>query len=194
MKAPAALRVALTVALALTAVLGRAHAGDREEAKRLKDLASAALERGDYAGGLAGFEAAYRLFPSPNLRFNCGLAQVKLGRDVDAAESFTEFLGKSSDAPAEARHHAQEELDRLQSRLGHVVVDVTVAGAEVSVDGRTRSVAPLDGALWLAPGDHACAPPRRATSPPRSTSRSSLVSERACRWCRALTAAPPTSP
>ena len=56
--------------------LAAADPSPRDEAKRLKELGAAALDRGDAGTALGFFADAYRVFPSPNLRYDMALAQM----------------------------------------------------------------------------------------------------------------------
>ena len=62
---------------------------------------SALYEKGDYAGALEKFNAAYAAYPSPKLMFNIGQADRDLSRPVEALEAFEKFLASDTDASPE---------------------------------------------------------------------------------------------
>src|SRR5260370_42257362 len=55
-------------------------AENREQAKRLRDAGAEAMEHGDFVAALELFHQAFRLYPSPNSRYNVGVALHRLGR------------------------------------------------------------------------------------------------------------------
>src|SRR5260221_13660037 len=99
---------ALLVALFALGAAAPVRADDdaRARAKALKEAGAAALDRGDAARALEKFRAAYDAFPSPNLRFNLGLALARLGRDAEAATEFQAFLEGAAQVSNEARAYA----------------------------------------------------------------------------------------
>src|SRR5579859_341240 len=65
---------------------------ERVRAKALTAEGTRALDRGDAATALEKFREAARVFPSPNVRFNIGLALARLNRPAEAADEFEAFL------------------------------------------------------------------------------------------------------
>jgi len=128
--------------LLIVAAVTRADADERTraEAKRLKDLGATAITRGDNLAALDLFQAAHRLYPSPNLRFNVALALTNLGRHVEAATELAAFVSEATpDTPRLALEHARAELAGATAMLARLAVAAR-DGAVVRVDGRPRGV------------------------------------------------------
>jgi tetratricopeptide repeat protein/PEGA domain-containing protein len=143
----------LLIATAVPTVYADEMAGDsnRVEAKRLRDTGAEAIDRGDFAAALDSFSRALELFPSPNLRYNLGVALDGLGRWSEAAEEFEEFLAAAPNAPAAARDFAAAKLRERDPFIGRLAIDVSPPGADVAVDGK-RFVAPRARPLPVMPG------------------------------------------
>jgi len=107
----------------------------RAEAKRLRDLGAQAMDRGALADAFAAFERANELYPSPNLRFNMGVALEGLGRLDEAVEAFEDFLA-APNAPADASDYARTRLRDLEPQIARLALTVSPANAEIRVDGR----------------------------------------------------------
>jgi PEGA domain len=148
------MKVALALALVCSCGVGIADEGERARARQLKDEGAAALARGDAAAALSRFEEAYRIFPSPKLLYNVGLAQAGLARSAEALESFEAFLAGAPEAPADARAYAESQIVLLRLRVATLTVNASVDGAEISADGRRLGVAPLGRAIHVPPGSH----------------------------------------
>src|SRR4051794_4875928 len=125
----------------------------RVEARRFLEEGALRFEEGDYDGALSRFEEAYRHFPSPRFFYNIGQAQRHLARDVEALESFERFLKEAPAAPATAREGAGRGVAELGARVGTLEVNASVAGAEVTVDGRSFGLTPR-APIRVAPGLH----------------------------------------
>ncbi len=126
----------------------------RLQAKKLKEEGARALEQRNFAQALDRFQAAYRAFPSPNLRYNMGLALAELGRPLEALEAFEDFLTNAKDVPAEALAHARVQVTELDKQVGHLAMTCNRSGATVSVDEKLVGDTPLPGAVRVAAGRH----------------------------------------
>jgi tetratricopeptide (TPR) repeat protein len=116
---------------------------NRDEAIKLTQLGKAALDAKDYDIALAHFQSAYKLFPSPNLRFNMGRAYDGMGlaAAADAIQAYRDFLAASDDAPLNTRTFAQERIVELERRLGVPVHGADYAAAISDGVSRLRSAA-----------------------------------------------------
>jgi hypothetical protein len=130
-----------------------AVASPKERAQALLKEGSALYKRSDFAGALKKFEAAYALYPSPKLQFNIGQADRELGRIVEAVEAFETFLMQAPDAAPAIVGEARKSLAELKPKLAQLKIDA-VAGAQVTVDGRSFGFTPLARIVWVAAGDH----------------------------------------
>jgi|SRR5579859_2915204 len=106
------------------------------------------------AEALAEFEEAYALAPTPRARAQVALAELALGRWVEAESGLVEALAAKDD-PWIAKNHdiLADALASIRPRVADLVVDASVAGAEVWVDGARRGVVPLVAPLRVAAGD-----------------------------------------
>jgi hypothetical protein len=118
---------------------------DEDKAKARAGMAEGAklLDRKQYEPALRQFEEAYRLVASAKILFNIGVAKRALGRKAEALEAFEAFLEQSPFAPAPSRARAEKARDELRQQVGFLQIDVDVAGASVSVDGRPVGTSPI---------------------------------------------------
>jgi tetratricopeptide (TPR) repeat protein len=96
-------RVALACIVSIALQAPAAEPSDRERAQQLNDEGSAAMDTHHYGEALDLFQRAARIYPSPKLSFNVGLALLKLGRKVEALAALESYLADVQDAPAEKR-------------------------------------------------------------------------------------------
>jgi hypothetical protein len=143
----------------LVAGAGVAHAaGEEADSKAVAKAklveGSELLKQGEYTTALARFQEAYDLVHSPKIQYNFGLAYMGLGRKADAIEAFEKFLNEALDASPDLRANAERHRSTLGQETGSLIVTCDVDGAEISVDGRSRGVTPLQAAIRLDPGPH----------------------------------------
>ena len=92
----------------------------KAKAQSLLTEGSNLYEKGDYAGALEQFNAAYAAYASPKLMFNIGQANRDLSRPVEALEAFEEFLAESLDASPATTADARKSLAELRDKLGRI--------------------------------------------------------------------------
>lgn len=126
----------------------------KARAQGLLTAGSALYEKGDYAGALEKFNAAYDAYPSPKLLFNIGQADRDLSRPVEALDAFEKFLAAETDASPETTADAHKSVAELQGKLGQIRIACATTGAEVSVDGKSIGRTPLPELIWATPGHH----------------------------------------
>ncbi|MGA7741062.1 MAG: PEGA domain-containing protein [Polyangia bacterium] len=126
----------------------------KAKAQGLLTEGSDLYEKGDYAGALEKFNAAYAAYPSPKLMFNIGQANRDLSRPVEALEAFEKFLAEALDASPATTADARKSLAELRDKLGRIRIDCDKAGTEVSVDGKSVGLTPLPDPIWAIPGRH----------------------------------------
>jgi hypothetical protein len=101
------------------------------------------------------FLAAWALNPSYDVAANLGHTQNRLGKYKDAARHLAyaiknwPLVGKR-----EPRELAQRRLAELRASLTSLSIQVSVAGAAVSVDGTPVGTSPLDAEVFVDPGSH----------------------------------------
>src|SRR6185436_941641 len=92
---------------------------------------------------------AYTVFPHPVFLQNLGEAELRAGRNVEAARHFEAFLRTSSSVSGAQRELARKSLKKAAEKLGSVVVDTNAEDDEIV--GRS----PLGGLEWyVEPGKH----------------------------------------
>lgn len=101
------------------------------------------------------FERSFALRPVPVVLFNLAQCYRRLLRHDDAIEAFRRYLalGGASIA-ADRRRGVEQEIATIEAQTGAVALDVSPAGARVSIDGRPAGAAPLPE-LRLAEGHRA---------------------------------------
>lgn len=126
----------------------------RTAAKARLEQGAALLAGHSYARALEEFEEAYRIFPSPKIFFDIGLANAGLDRNPDALRAFQRFLIEATDAPPDTVTRAKERVESLLPRVAVVDIVSPQAGLEILVDGQSVGRAPLASPLYLDPGTH----------------------------------------
>jgi tetratricopeptide (TPR) repeat protein len=131
----------------------------RAEAKRLKDEATAAFDRGDAATALTLFRKAHERFPSPRLLYNIGRTAERLGRTAEALAAYRQFRDSGVEAPAEVKRLAEEAIARLEHQLEPAPTPAPVAGPRalpapapaqaVAAPARRPPSTPLVRRWWL---------------------------------------------
>ena len=147
--------VLASVAMTSPARAAAEDPGDPKAVARAKLVEGGELLRqGEYTAALSRFQEAYDLVHSPKIQYNFGLAYMGLGRKADAIEAFETFLNEALDASPDLRANAERHRSTLATQTGALVVTCDTDGAEVSVDGRSHGVTPLQTSIRLDPGPH----------------------------------------
>lgn len=100
------------------------------------------------------FERAHALHPDPRLLFTIGQVQYELGQYARAWLTLRAYLTGASSAPEERRRLVERQLVALATETAELRVDVSVPGAEISVDGEPAGVSPRAEPIRLDPGSH----------------------------------------
>ncbi|HTE17232.1 MAG TPA: hypothetical protein VK689_02495, partial [Armatimonadota bacterium] len=99
------------------------------------------------------FLGAWAIRKTYDIAANLGHAEHKLGKWRNAAEHFAfalrnwPFAGKP-----EPRELARQRFEEVRAKVGAVTIEVSVAGAEVAIDGKTVGVSPLPAEAYVEPG------------------------------------------
>jgi len=155
--------VAATLAIAVVSIIpgeGGAQtsvpsAANVEQAAQLFNQGVAAIEQADFATAVRSFEASYGLNPIPDVLYNIAMCHKALGNLPASANAFRAYVVAmgGSLAPEE-----QAEFDallvELTPQIGRLMIDVTEAGAAVTVDGVAVGMSPLSGWYAVTPGRH----------------------------------------
>jgi hypothetical protein len=91
----------------------------------------------------------------PAFYFNLALAEINLGRYLDARENL-ELAMKHGAEPLRADRfdEAKKQLAEVQSHLGRIRVSCPTSGAEVTLDGVTLFTGPGDREIWVTARTH----------------------------------------
>jgi hypothetical protein len=129
----------------------------KAEAQALTDKAGALFDEGlslfkrsRWAEARASFLAAWSLEKHWQIAGNLADCELKLERYREAAEHAAYY---KRHAPADRQARADALLKSATAKVATVTVTVEPAGAEVVVDGESVGRAPLEGALYLMPGE-----------------------------------------
>ena len=102
-----------------------------------------------YGRALAEFHEAYRIFPSPKIFFDIGLANMYLGHLGEALQAFETFLAEAPDAPEERNPGWRVEHapgDDRNKRQTHQAAD---PGADRKHQNGNQEGVPRDHLTWL---------------------------------------------
>ncbi|WP_437715552.1 PEGA domain-containing protein [Sorangium sp. So ce448] len=104
----------------------------------------------------AELESAWELNPTFDVAYNLGNTKYQLKKHKEAARylSFALRNWPLLKAVAKLKPRAEQWLAESRAQVGALKVSVTVAGAEVLVDGKSVGRAPLEGEVFVDPGEH----------------------------------------
>ncbi|WP_233561454.1 PEGA domain-containing protein [Sorangium cellulosum] len=104
----------------------------------------------------AELESAWELNPTFDVAYNLGNTEYKLRKYREAAQylSFALRHWPLLKGVAKLKPNAEKWLAESRTQVGAVAVTVSTAGAEVLVDGKVVGRAPLEGEVFVEPGEH----------------------------------------
>ncbi|MGK4007425.1 PEGA domain-containing protein [Sorangium sp. So ce1036] len=104
----------------------------------------------------AALESAWELSPTFDVAYNLGNTKYQMKKHREAAQHLSYALRNWPLIKAAARLKpiAEQRLAESRSQVGAVTVTVSAAGAEVLVDGKAMGKAPLEGEVFVEPGEH----------------------------------------
>lgn len=153
----------LAIALA-TAPFAQAVAGPAEDKATARDLAKegiAAEGKGDCATAIDRLERAESLYHAPPHLQYLARCYTKVGRLVDAAETWRKLTleslpGGAPQAFKDAVVEAQTELPKIEPRLARLTLHTSTKydGLSVEIDGKSWPTAALDVPRVMDPGTH----------------------------------------
>ena len=101
------------------------------------------------------FAEAYRLYPSPKIHYNLGLAYALLpGHQAQSYQEMSLFITEAADADAEVRAAAEAKLRALRSEVALATVVAAPANAALLVDGINVGSAKENASVVLGRGTH----------------------------------------
>lgn len=168
-------RKARLVTIALALVIGvrlldtsPAHAdgATKAEARKLLEVGDRHIRRGErlqrrgrgesatraFQQALESYEKAYELVPNPSIFFAIAGAEEKLERWLDAVEHYRKVVREADSETL--RMQGAQRITALERHVAVAVFVVQPEGAEISIDRELQGQAPLDGPVYLEPGDY----------------------------------------
>ncbi len=107
-----------------------------------------------YAEALKRYRTARKLLTSFKIDYNIALTLEKMGRHVEAARAYQQFLNTGAGISAKRTKRVKKKLRRLQKKIAVLKVSCKVEGAVVKVDGNEVGKTPLGEVIFLEPGKH----------------------------------------
>jgi len=127
----------------------------KERAKALVMKATDAALADRWLEAEALFRDAWALEQTFDIAGNLGHFELKNGKPREAAEHLRFCLRALPPSETDTqRIRVQERLDEAKKQIAAIVIDVSVIGAEVTVDGRSVGTSPLEGDVFVEPGSH----------------------------------------
>lgn len=143
---------ALALAVALPAAAEPATEQVKVARKRFQEGVAAADAR-NYEAARVAFQQAYALKPHPSVLRNLGQAELKTGHYLDAARHLSTFIRDTTFGTTSERESAKKSLAEAETKVGKLLLEVDVAGAEIAVDGEMSGRSPLGAdPIYVEPG------------------------------------------
>ncbi len=124
-----------------------------EQAKALFFAGMRLVDRGDYQAALEKYRAAHALVPRAKLLLNIAAVLLELGQETRAANTFERYLS-DTEVDRERIDDVRRTLGELDARLGRIVLEVEVDGADVHLDAAQLGRSPLHALVRVSPGAH----------------------------------------
>ena len=146
------LGLAMVLAWALPSFAEPAPEQIKVARKRFQEGVAAADAR-NYEGARVAFQQAYALKPHPSVLRNLGQAELKTGHYLDAARHLSTFIRDTTFGTPAERESAKKSLAEAETKIGKLLLEVDVVGAEIAVDGEISARSPLGAdPIYVEPG------------------------------------------
>ncbi|WP_437318007.1 PEGA domain-containing protein [Sorangium sp. So ce385] len=111
---------------------------------------------GKYVEAEAELQSAWELNPTFDVAYNLGNTKYQLKKHKEAAQYLSHALRHwpLMKAAAKLKTTAEKRLAESRAQVGALVVTAGAPGAEVLVDGKAVGKAPLEGEVFVEPGEH----------------------------------------
>lgn len=128
-------------------------ADPRKQARGLVVRGAAEIARGDYVKALALFTRAHAIYPSPKILFNMAQTYKELGRLVEALNAYERFLRTAKPKTSKGLLKvARSKVQALKGEVATLLVQVSVPGALIRIDGAEVGLTPMDIPHRVMPG------------------------------------------
>jgi hypothetical protein len=134
-------------------------AGDKlmAEADKLRKKKRDSDAAAKYEKALKAYEEAYDRFPSAKIFYLIGLAELRLGRNLEAIRHFRQLLAEAEGVSDALRETVTLDIDEAKQQVVTLIFVVEPEGALISVDGVDVGQAPYTEPYFVAPGEHVIA-------------------------------------
>lgn len=154
-----------SIVVVLVATTGGVHAESADAvpapkvtlARQLYDEGQDAVDKGQWSLAYDRFKASYELAPRVLTLYNLAGAQGRIGRLVEATESYRKFLRDTGDGRyPERRTDATSQLELLAKQIAHLTLDITNLEASdvIAIDEFEFPQVVLHEAIPMNPGPH----------------------------------------
>lgn len=128
----------------------KAEDGTPDQARRHFDRGVDLFADGDFASALFEFETAHRRTGNAHLLYNIAVCHYELHEYAAATVAYRKYMAQlEGNLDDERRRQVRDRLDKLDLRVGTVIVESEPSGAVVSSDGEKLGVTPLETTLDL---------------------------------------------
>lgn len=128
---------------------------DSQRAREIEGKAHEALHAGRMSEAADLFGEAWKVYRDPTLICNQGPLLSRVGRYAAAAESLSLCIRTTLAAEAPAmKAKIARELEKVRAHLGTLTISTNLPGAEIVVDNKVVGTTPLDGEIFVEPGNH----------------------------------------
>ncbi|WP_437713283.1 hypothetical protein WMF45_46395 [Sorangium sp. So ce448] len=117
----------------------------------------------------AAYLEAWRLEQHFQIAANLARAELKLGKHRDAAEHISFFLREAEGVSELDRTLARQMLDEARAKIATLTLVVSRPGATVLIDGVPVGTSPLEGELYVEPGERRIEARLQGESPVQSS-------------------------
>jgi len=108
-----------------------------------------------FAKAAEHYTAALRKWKHPAFHFNLALAQLNLGKEIEARENLERALMYGKEPLGEEQfREATKQLEEVKRQIGRIRVACQTAGAEVTLDGVTLFIGPGSHEGWVEAKTH----------------------------------------
>lgn len=110
---------------------------------------------GDLKGALVEFRRANEVSPSFKILYNIGQTESELGNYLEAIRDLEQYLSSGgAQVPEERRIEISEELAKLRTRVGKIMVQSNAENAVLTIDGVSHGKLPIPAPIPLNAGRH----------------------------------------
>ena len=111
------------------------------------------FEEGNHRAAIIEFERAYELKPNWRVLYNIGQVHFLLQDYSAALKAFERYLAEGGDeVPSKRRAVVEADLEKLEKRVAKLTLNVSVPGAEISIDDVVVGTSPLAGPVGVNAG------------------------------------------